>query len=173
VKGTVVVCLQQLVTAKYGEESWRRVLDEAGLDPTAIIMPLGDYEDATVLALVEGTCRVTGLTTAQALEAYGEYWVGHYGRRTYSQYYRGCSCAREFFERLRDIHLSVTRTTPDARPPSFRTEWPSEKVLRLHYASHRDLVDLAVPMARGVGKYFGEQLVVTKLGPRLLEIRFP
>jgi hypothetical protein len=173
VKGTVVVCLQQLVVAKFGEDSWRSILQEAGLDPTTIVMPLGDYADATVFALLDATCSVTGLTTAQALDAYGEYWINHYGKKTYANYYRGCTTARQFFEKLRDIHLTVTRTTPNARPPSFQTEWISERLLRLHYASHRDLIDLAVPMARGVGKYFGELLVVTKVGPNAIDIRFP
>jgi hypothetical protein len=173
VKGTVVVCLQQLVVAKFGEGAWHEALETAGIEPTTIIMPLGDYEDATVLGLIDAVCSVTGLTKTQALEAYGEHWVTVYGKRMYSQYYRGCGSARDFFEKLADIHLSVTRTIENARPPDFETEWKGERCLHLHYRSHRDLMDLAIPMARGVGKHFGELLLVRKVGQGTLEIRFP
>jgi hypothetical protein len=172
-KGTVVVCLQQLVIAKFGRETWERILAHAGLEPATIVMPLADYEDATVLALVDATCAVTGLTKHQALEAYGEYWVTDYGRRVYGRYYVGCATAREFFQKLGEIHQIVTRSIPNAKPPTFQLDWTSDRCLRLHYASHRNLVDLVVAMARGVGRSFDEDLKVTKVAPNVVEVRFP
>jgi hypothetical protein len=161
------------VSQRFGDATWRAALEKAGVDPTTIVLPLADYDDATVLALVDAVCAVTGLTKAQALEAFGEHWITEYGKRIYSQYYRGCASAREFFEKLADIHLSVTRTMENARPPRFSVEWRSERCLHLHYSSHRDLLDLAVPMAKGVGKHFGEALLVRKVGQGTLEVRFP
>jgi hypothetical protein len=172
-KGTVVVCLQQLVVAKFGREAWARTLQRAGLDAATIVMPLADFDDATVFALIDATCAVTGLTRQQALEAYGEYWVSDYGKRVYGRYYVGCTSARQFFEKLGEVHATVTRTMPMAKPPTFQLDWKDDRCLRLHYASHRNLIDLVVAMARGVGRSFKEELKVAKIAPTVVEVRFP
>jgi Haem-NO-binding len=172
-KGTVVVCLHQLVEAKFGERTWMRILEAAGLDRETILMPLGDYDDEMVFALVGATCRVTGLTQQQAFDAYAEYWVTEYSKRNYTRYHQGCTSAREFLQKLGHIHRSVTATIPNARPPEFRLEWLSDACLHLHYRSQRGLIDLVTSMAKAVGKLFGERLGVRKVSETVVEVTFP
>jgi len=171
-KGTVVVCLHQLVEARFGEPTWKRILEAAGLDSETILIPLGDYADEEVFALVGATCRVTGLTQQQAFDAFAEFWVTEYSKRNYTRYHRGSASAREFLQKIDEIHRSVTATVPNAHPPGFRSEWISERCLHLHYRSQRGLIDLVTSMAKAVGTLFGERLDVRKVSDTIVEVKF-
>jgi hypothetical protein len=171
-KGTVVICMRELVVANFGAPAWQRVLETAGVDPATLFMPLSDVDDAVVFRLVESVCKVGGLTMQQALEAYGDFWVNTYTRRIYTRFF-ACSSAREFILKLADVHTTMTKEMPEARPPRFTYDWSDETRLRVHYASTRGLVDLVVGGLKGIGRYFGEALEVTKLSPTTVEVRFP
>jgi hypothetical protein len=41
------------------------------------------------------------------------------------------------------------------------------------YNSRRGLIDIMIGLIKGVGKYYKENLKVTKLGPDKVEIKFP
>lgn len=44
----------------------------------------------------------------------------------------------------------------------FKTAWLDANTLDVEYLSERNLIDVYVGLARGVGKYFKEPLTVTK-----------
>jgi len=76
--------------------------------------------------------------------------------------------------KMDSVHVATTKSIPGANPPRFEYEWKDEKTLIiLKYKSRRSLVDLMVGLIKGVGKFYKEDLKVTKLGSDKVEIAFP
>lgn len=171
-KGTVLVCLKEVVVNAAGEHAWRRCLQMAGLDAFAIFTLSEDVPDETGLALVRAVCDTLNIDLADAADAFGSHWVGAYAPRIYKTLYGRYRNAREFFTDINNMHDRVVRHIADARPPRFELEWQDEKTLLMHYCSHRNLIDIAVGMARAMGRHFKEELVVTKLSEKTLRIDF-
>jgi hypothetical protein len=108
----------------------------------------------------------------QAAEAFGDYWVNVYAPNIYRTYFRTAKSAREFLLQMDRVHESVTMNIPNARPPRFSYEWPNDKTLIMKYISGRGMIDILAGCAKGVGKYFGEDVRVRKVGNDRIEVVF-
>ncbi len=163
-KGIIVECLGKLVTAQFSQDLWKKTLQDVGLSPYVVFWPTSDIDDATVMKLVAAACENLDLSLAQLADAFGEYWINSHTRYAYPQYHAKHSTARDFLLDLNNIHVEMTRMLKDAQPPKFDFVWQNNKTLIIHYKSHRGLVDFVVGMARGLGKYYKENLDVSKVG---------
>ena len=132
-----------------------------------------DIDDDLALAIVDSTCQALNISLVQAADAFGDYWINVYAPNHYRAYYEEASSAKEFLLKMDSVHYAMTQIVPDARPPRFGYEWRDDKTLVMKYSSHRGLIDFVVGLAKGVGKYYGENLQVTKLGADRAEIVFP
>jgi hypothetical protein len=171
-KGTIVKCLEELVISKYGKDKWVRSLEDAGMDPLAIIWPMGDIPDAQVIELVKAVCQNLGISLVQAADAFGDYWVNVYAQKMYQMYFARHSTAKGFLQAMNKVHQEMTRNIEKARPPRFEFEWKDERTLIMTYHSHRGLLDFVVGLAKGVGRFYKENLRVTKLEPNQVKIVF-
>ncbi|MCP4721028.1 MAG: hypothetical protein GY860_16360 [Desulfobacteraceae bacterium] len=70
------------------------------------------------------------------------------------------------------LHVSLTKTIKNAKPPRFEYEWQRENTLIMHYKSHRGLIDFAVGLVKGVGIFYHESLQLKKLGINRIQIVF-
>jgi len=163
-KGIIVECLGKLVVTQFGQDKWEKSLKDVGLSPFRVFWPSSDIDDAKVMELVAAVCKNLDISLAQAADAFGEYWINSYTPYTYPQYYARHSTARDFLLDLNNIHLEMTRMMQDAQPPKFDYTWRDDETLVIHYKSHRGLVDFVVGIAKGVGKYYEENLDVSKVG---------
>lgn len=172
-KGTVLVCLREVVVNAAGDAVWQTCLADAGF-ATFTLFTLGeDVADAQAIALVQAVCNRLNLTLAQAGDAFGAHWVGSYAPRLYKQLFSKYKTSREFFTDINNMHERVMRHVPNAKPPRFRLDWQTSSSLLMHYESHRGLIDIAVGMARAMGRFYGETLTVTKVSEKSLRIVFP
>ena len=73
---------------------------------------------------------------------------------------------------INNMHARMTAAMPNARPPRFRAVASGNDALLVSYESPRGLVDLAIGLARGMGDYFGEKIVITKLSSSQFRINF-
>ena len=172
-KGTILTCLGELVATKYGKDVWEKSLNDAGFARTTLILPISDIPDAQVIKLIEVVCRNLNISHAQAAEAFGDYWVNVYSQGLYAQYYAKHKTARELLLAMNGIHLIVTQSIKNAKPPKFEYEWKDEKTLLIRYRSHRRMIDFAVGLIKGVGKLYKESLGVTKLNATTIQVTFP
>jgi len=172
-KGTIVKCLEDLVITRFGKETWDKCLADAGFRSPVLILAIEDVDDASVLSLVRALCTNLRLSMVQAADAFGDHWVNVYSQKMYGQYYANSPNAREFLLSMDAVHLAMTNTIKDARPPRFSYEWEDNRTLIIGYQSHRGLIDFAVGLAKAVGKFYKESLVVTKLGPDRFRVIFP
>jgi hypothetical protein len=171
-KGTIVRCLEELVVTQFGKDRWEQCLRDVGLRASTVIFPLSDIPDAQVVELTQAVCKNLDITFAQAADAFGDYWVNVYCQKMYPMYFERKATARDFLLDMDNVHVQMTRAMEQARPPRFDYEWKDDKTLIMHYRSHRNLVDFVVGLAKGVGKYYKEDLWVTKLGPDNVQIVF-
>jgi len=172
-KGTIICCLRDLVVEKFGKENWAAALTGAGFPPHQMFMPMQDVDDTQVQKLIESVCKTLGVTLVQAADAFGDYWVSVYSQKLYSHYYAGHKDAKSLIQAMDAVHVQITKSMPNARPPRFTYEWKNDKTLVMHYRSHRGLIDILAGLARGVGKFYGEKLEVSKRGTDAIEIVFP
>ena len=172
-KGVIALALKELVVEKAGADKWKQALAIAGIDREPMILPVSDVDDQTILDIVNGVCQVLGISLVQVADAFGYYWVNVYSQKMYSKYYAGMKTARDLLLGMDKVHVAMTQTMANARPPRFEYEWKDDKTLIMKYKSHRGLIDFLVGLIKGVGKFYKENLTVTKLGDDSVRIVFP
>jgi hypothetical protein len=171
-KGTIVKCLEDLVTTQFGKEKWDKSLNDIGLDTATVFWPGADIDDDQVLKLVGAVCGNLDISLAQAADAFGDYWVNVYSQRMYPLYYERNATARDFLLDMDAVHIEMTRSIQNAHPPRFEYEWENDKTLVMHYKSHRGLLDFVVGLVKGVGRRYEETLQVTKIEPDKVQVVF-
>ena len=172
-KGVIVNCLAEMVKEKFGEDKWQDALEKAGLDRKSIFFTIQDVDDNAALKIVDSVCKVLSISLVQAADAFGDYWINVFAPKIYGAYFKGADSAKDFLLKMDRVHQTTTRSLPGARPPRFGYEWKDDNTLIMKYKSHRRLIDFMVGLIRGVGKYYKEDLKVTKLGHDKVEIVFP
>ncbi len=172
-KGIIVKCLEELVVTKFGKENWQKSLEGAGFSKTKMFFTLSNVPDAEVMKVVESVCKTLDLSLEQAADAFGEYWVTTYSQEIYGQYYRNNTSVKEFMLDLNSIHVTITKNLENAQPPQFGFDWTNDTTLVVNYTSHRNLIDFAIGLARGLGVFYNERLQVTKLSQSQFQIIFP
>lgn len=153
-KGTVVKCIEGLVTGKFGAAKWRESLKKVGEPESRSFSTLEDVPDTKVLALMKAVAEVASIPLTRVMEAFGEYWSTIYAPGLYKSYFDRASSTREFLLKLDDIHVAMTRSMKSANPPRFTCEWKGDKHLVMHYQSERGLVALMPVLVAGLGKYY-------------------
>ncbi len=171
-KGTIVLCLKEIVENEFGEEVWKKLLTENGVDPNIKILPISDVDDSIVVGIIKSLCEYLDKSLEEVAEIFGDYWINVYSQRLYKFYYKGASNAKEFLLKMDDVHVTMTKMMKNANPPRFRYEWKDDKTLIMRYYSDRDLIEIAEGLVKGVAKYYGEKLVITRPNRQTMEITF-
>ena len=171
-KGTVHKCIEKLVTEKFGIEKWQECLKAADFDEDHVFMLNDDVDEQQTMKLITSAPAVLGISLQQVIDAFSDYWVNVYGPKVYPSFYEGISSAREFMEKLDNLHIHVTQTIPNAKPPRFTYSWTSGNTLEMTYSSSRGLVDLFMSMARAVGIYYNNDVQITKKENNIVQFIF-
>ncbi len=171
-KGVITDAISCMVTEKFGRETWRKILEEAGFGRVTTFLATQNVDDEDFGRLLDALCRVLRIDRLQAADAFGEYWVCSYAQRVYPVHFLGCRDARSFILKLDSIHAKATQELEGAKPPRFQYRWNGEDELFMDYASPRGMIDFAVGLLKAVGKHFGENLEVSKVSESRLRIGF-
>lgn len=169
-KGTIVRCLEEVVR-KHGDSKWQATLVAAGFPANKHFLMDDNVADEQVLTLIGAAAKVLGISQAQAHEAFGEHWSYAYAPKTYAFYFEQAKTARQFFLNLADVHVKITKRMANAAPPVFTYDDSDPERLVMNYQSKRGLVALVPGLARGIAKYYKEQIDVGLTGNRVT-IRF-
>lgn len=172
-KGAIVQCIGDLVKSNFGNDKWEMTLETAGMSKTSFFTPIQNVDDEKVMKIIGSVCKVANISSAQAADAFGDYWVNVYAPKLYGSYFKGANNSKELLLKMDDIHDKVTKNIPNALPPRFEYEWKNDKTLILKYKSKRGLIDILLGLVKGVGKYYKEDLKVTKISNDKLQVIFP
>lgn len=171
-KGVIALCLQEMIEANYGKDKWVEILEKANVDPKVSLIAFSDIDDETVLNILNNTAKVLKITSTQAADAFGDYWVNVYAQRMYRGMFIGKKTAKEFLLSMDKVHVGVTQNIKNAHPPRFEYELKNENTLVIKYKSDRGLIDIFIGLIKGVGKLYKEKLIVSKLGNNLVQVNF-
>jgi len=153
--------LKKLVDTKLGGDSWNQLLADAGLG-SRIYMPVGEYPDQEMVALVEAVSRKTALDARAVLEMFGEF-IAPDLITLYRHLVKPEWRTLELLENTEaTIHRVVRRRNPGARPPELKTARNGNEVL-ITYASARRMCGVAIGIVRGVAAYYREVVEIEEL----------
>jgi hypothetical protein len=144
--------------AKLGPGSWLKLLKTAGLEEKVYLQQA--YPDTEMVSLVTAASALSRKAVPALLEDFGEFLApslmtmyGHLMKREWRTL-----DVMEHAERVG--HRAVRLEGPGMGPPFLRTKRLGPEKLVLIYSSPRKLCALAVGMAKGLGKYFDEEVAV-------------
>ncbi|HMV41755.1 MAG TPA: heme NO-binding domain-containing protein [Leptospiraceae bacterium] len=171
-KGVIVMCLKEMIETNYGSDKWIEVLVNSNVDTKTAFIAFADIDDAIVLKMLGSASKILKITSIQAADAFGDYWVNVYAQKMYRSMFVGKKTAKEFLLSMDQLHVGVTQNIKNAHPPRFEYELKGEKTLIIKYKSDRGLIDIFIGLIKGVGKLYKENLLVSKLGNNLVQVQF-
>ncbi|KAL1431390.1 hypothetical protein MTO96_014242 [Rhipicephalus appendiculatus] len=157
VYGFIHCALEDLVTKKFGADTWKMLLEKSGITMHgASFLMHKVYTDDMTLKLVAAACEVLGLDLDTCLEAFGEHFLYFCQQHGYDHILRvlGSNMA-DFLTNLDNLHDHLASTYPGMRAPSFRvTPGPSGQILLHYYSDRKGLHPIVLGIVKVVGKEF-------------------
>ena len=172
-KGVIVECVRKMVSGKYSLAQWKNILEKSGVPASQIFLASQDVDDAVVLKIFTSSCSVLGVSLSEFSDMFGEYWMLSYAPAIYPNFFTNVTSSKDFLLNMNSLHAQITKKVPNAKPPQFEHSWKDNNTLLIKYNSSRNLIDVAVGLVKGVGKYFKENIVVKKLDNYSIQIVFP
>ncbi len=165
--GIINKSIEELVKANFGEEKWDEVLERSGVKADFFISH-EIYDDDVTFKLAAAVSEVTGLTSAEVLQAFGEWWILKTGKEKYTGLMEaGGSSLREFMINLPTFHNRIMLLYPRLTPPEFKVSHVTDNSLHVHYFSKRaGLQEFVRGLLFGLGKMFGTVVDVELLQTR-------
>lgn len=161
-KGVINKGIQELVETKFGSEQWEKIKSLAGCDEPFFSIS-EDYPDKMTIDLVNSASEVLGIPLETVMVEFGKFWVLNTGKTSYPTYFKFVGLSpREFLLNMNRVHRQVTRSIPNAKPPSLLYEELPDGRLLIHYKSERLLCPVLYGLILGVGLYFEQELKVTE-----------
>lgn len=165
--GLVNRAVEQLVVSHKGEAGWLRVCERAKISSDGFVA-MCPYHDDVTFSLVGAASEELGLTMAQVLEAFGEYWILYTAEEGYGELLNaGGDNLRDFLLSLNDMHGRVETIFPQMRLPVFRVVDIAPGDYWLHYESERvGLAPMVTGLVKGLAKRFGQAVEVQHIAGR-------
>ncbi|MBG1261622.1 heme NO-binding domain-containing protein [Nostoc commune] len=161
--GLINKAIQDMVCDRFGEETWQTIKQKAEVEIDDFLR-MEPYPDDLTHKLVKATSEVVGLSSAEIMQAFGEYWIEYTGKAGYGLMLdMGGNNLPEFLDNLDDLHTRLSVNFPQYSPPSFECAEEEENTLELHYHSSRQgLAPMVVGLVKGLGTRFNTEVNVTQ-----------
>jgi len=161
VKGIIFNVVEEVVTGRYGDDTWDSLLDAAELDGS--YTSLGSYPDEDLSRLVAAASETLGIPADDVVRSLGQGAIPLLAAR-YPQFFDAHGSTRQFLLTLNDIiHPEVRKLYPGAVVPDFDFEFDDDGSLLLGYRSQRQLCALAEGFILGAAGHYGEDVALTQL----------
>ncbi|TNN01831.1 hypothetical protein fugu_011213 [Takifugu bimaculatus] len=168
--GFINTCLKSMVVETFGEETWLKLREEAGVQDSFLTYEV--YEDDITMQLVADACKLLGVEPQVVLRQFGEYFFKFCKSSGYDHMLRtlgGNLC--EFTENLDALHSFLSLSYKEMNAPSFRVERDPDGALLLHYYSdRRGLCQIVPGIIAAVAKDFFDSDVTMEVVDQLEEL---
>jgi hypothetical protein len=167
VYGLVNKAIQDMVCTRFGEDTWQKIKQTAEID-IDIFISMEGYPDDITHRLVKAASKILNLSSADIMQAFGEYWVQYTAQEGYGEMMDITGdTLPEFLENLDTLHARVGISFPHLQPPSFECTDVEEHSLNLHYHSDREgLSPMVIGLVRGLGTRFETEVNVVQTQSR-------
>lgn len=159
--GLVNKSIQSLVETNFGIDKWEAIKKRSGIDIDYFIST-EPYDDSVTFKLAVAASEELGISVAEVLEAFGEWWI----LKTSVEKYGGLMQAggenlKEFLMNLPLFHDRIMMIYPKLTPPEFKITGVKDKSLVVHYFSKREgLVSFMKGLLSGLGKLYETPVVI-------------
>lgn len=160
--GLVNKAVQGFVTSSFGQETWERIRQEAGVKEVAFV-GMNPYPDEVTYNLVGAGSKVLGLPADKILEAFGIYYMTFSAQEGYGPMLRMMGDnLPEFLHNLNPMHERLKVTFPKLKPPRITVTDETPDSLHLHYFSDRPaLAPFVIGLLKGLGTFLATPIAVT------------
>jgi len=157
--GIIFAELQNYAETKHGQGTWNALLRNAGLE-NKVYLPIKEYPDAEVVALVGAASSMTGLSIAEVLENFGEFIAPSLMKMFGHLLLPEWKTIDVIDNTEGTVHTVVRVKNPGAKPPQLRTVRRGPDEVVLVYTSPRQMCELAIGIGKGLAKHFKETITV-------------
>lgn len=153
-KGIIFNLLEQFVVENWGAETYEKILAKCPLTTREPFVGPLTYPDGDLLAIVGAVCGELGVTTQDALRAFGRFAFPRLASR-HPELVKGRVDPLALLLSVENvIHVEVRKLYPDAITPEFEFESLKAGSLVMRYRSRRRLCPLVVGLIEGVAEHF-------------------
>ena len=163
--GSIFVLLKRFVENSFDYSTWVKLLEDARVDRSYQMQEM--YPTHELFAIVESASKLTGTSTLELMEQYGEFIVPDL-MLIYNKYVQPEWRTYEMLLHTEEaMHGAVRKEDNRASPPKLLVRRMGNKQLIVDYYSKRRMAGVAVGIIRGIARYFNEsELVeVTRVTP--------
>ncbi len=162
--GLVNKAIADMVTTKFGEETWQEIRQSASVEDKTFLSMEG-YPDDVTHRLVKAASQVLDLSTGEIMQAFGEFWVQYTASEGYGELMdMSGDNLPEFLHNLDNLHARVGVSFPKLKPPSFAShEGENDNELTLEYRSEREgLAPMVLGLVKGLGNRFDTEVDIAQ-----------
>jgi hypothetical protein len=160
VYGLIFFYIQKFAdVASSGTTSWQTLRSQTSTG-AATYLPSGVYPDAEAVQLIESIARSTGRPLPAILEEFGEFLAPHLVRVAGTLIDPAWRTLDLIENTEAIIHAMIRTANPGATPPVLEAVRESPNELHLVYGSSRKLCCLAVGLMRGLGRHYGDDILI-------------
>jgi Haem-NO-binding len=160
-KGIMFNLVEEVVTDRFGADTWNSLLGRAGLD--GAYTPLESYPDGDLFRLVGAAERALEVSADEVLREFGEAALPLFAER-YPAFFAPFKSTRPFLLTLNDvIHPEMRHHYPGAEMPDFDFNTSDPEVLVIGYRSARRLCALAEGFIIGAARLYHQDSEVSQL----------
>lgn len=157
-KGIIFNLLEEVVSEKYGEDTWDALLAAAKVD--GAYTSLGSYPDDQLVALVTAASRALNQPPNDIVRWFGIEALPRLAAK-YPGFFARHKATRPFLLTINGIiHPEVKKLYPGADTPDFEIDGSSPDVLVMGYRSRRRLCALAEGLIEGAARHYGETVAI-------------
>lgn len=166
--GLVNRAIQQMVCTHHGEETWERIKAKADLADLDFFSTYQAYPDDVTHRLVAAASEELGLSAAEIMQAFGEYWITYTASEGYEELLASTGGSLpEFLDHLDTMHARAGLAFPQLQPPSFRCQHAEDRSMELEYRSKRQgLAPMVLGLLHGLGRRFRTPVAVEQTASR-------
>jgi len=151
--------IQSYVTTNLGAETWRALLQEAGLG-SKVYEKFFEYPDEEAVTIVSTASKMTGNSVPAILEDFGRF-LGPHLLKAYRPLIDSSWGTLEFLENTEEtIHKVVRSRNRQAHPPALNWRRTAPDEVTLDYKSGRKMCFVAKGIAQGVADDYGDAVVI-------------
>lgn len=160
--GTIFFELKKYVETKLGgQAAWDKLVSEAELGARTYEV-MADYPDSDAIQLISTASRITEVPVPALLEDFGEF-IAPDLLQMYGGVINPTWKTLDVIEHTEtQIHSVVRLHNREAHPPDLRCVRTSDNDVVIHYNSQRRMCDVAKGIAKGLAKYYEENISISE-----------
>ena len=158
--GLVHTQFKTYVEAKHGRTTWTALLESVGAATNRVYMPIKDYPDEDMHALVAAMSKLQGVPEQSVLQDFGYYIVSALFDM-YGAVIKPNWRTLDLLEHTESaMHAVVRANQPGASPPKLAISRVSPTAVVVTYRSPRKMCGFGKGIIRGIADHYGDEVAV-------------